>query len=250
LRDEYADAMTDSSPKPPPIPKGGFREVAVVAAAAGFAVHLDTRPLKTPAGRPCELPTQALAEAVAAEWRAAAPKPPPSGAIKLTQMAATALDRIAAHRAAIEAQLLAYAETELLCHRADHPPELAARQQAVWQPLLDWLAMRHDALLAPTVGIIARPQAPASLAALAAALAGLDAWRLSAVSVAVAASGSLVIGLALADGRLTAEGAFAAAELDATFQIEKWGEDEEARRRRAGVRQELELAERFLGLLD
>jgi chaperone required for assembly of F1-ATPase len=246
--------MSDS-PSNPPIPRGGVRAVAVVPATGGFAVELDARPLKTPAGRPYELPTRALAEAIAAEWRAVAPKPPRPGAPSaskigpLTQMAATALDRIAAHRAAIEAQLLAYAETELLCHRADHPPELAARQQAVWQPLLDWLAMRHDALLAPTVGIIARPQAPASLAALGAALTGLDAWRLSAVSVAVAASGSLVIGLALAEGHLTAAGAFEAAELDATFQIEKWGEDEELLRRRAGVRAELDLAERFLGLL-
>jgi chaperone required for assembly of F1-ATPase len=246
--------MSDS-PSKFPIPKGGFRAVAVVPAAGGFAVQLDARPLKTPAGRPYELPTRALAEAIAAEWRAAAPKPPSRSGQSanktgpLTQMAGTALDRIAAHRAAIEAQLLAYAETELLCHRADRPPELAARQQAVWQPLLDWLAKHHGALLAPTVGVIARPQAPASLAALGAALAGLDAWRLAAVSVAVAASGSLVIGLALADGHLKAEGAFAAAELDATFQIEKWGEDEEELRRRAGVRAELALAERFLELL-
>lgn len=240
--------MTDSPAKPSP-PKPAFREVSVVAEGDGFAVRLDAKPLKTPTGAAFVLPTRALAEGIADEWRAAAPHPPRRGRMPLTQMAGTALDRIARHRADIEAQLLAYAEAELLCHRAGEPASLVARQQALWQPLLDWLAVRHDALLAPTVGVIARPQAPASLAALRGALAGFDTWRLAALSLAVSVSGSLVIGLALVDGRLAAAQAFDAAELDASFQIERWGEGEEARRRRAAVRQELELAERFLKLL-
>lgn len=241
--------MSDSPSKPKLSPKAAFTEVTVAAVEDGFQVQLDTRPLKTPAGRPYVVPTQALAEAIAAEWRASAPKPPSRGAMKLTQMAGTALDRVAAHRADIETQLLAYAETELLCHRADHPPELVARQQAQWQPLLDWLVMHHDALLTPTVGILAQSQPPASLAALRATLAAFDVWRLTAVSVAVSVSGSLVIGLALAAGRLDAAGAFDAAEVDTSYQIEKWGEDAEARQRRDGVRADLELAERFLRLL-
>jgi len=229
------------------------RETRIVPGAGGFALVVDGRPLRTPQGVEVVVPTRALAEALAAELREPGAQAGPgrlrAAAMPLVGMASTALDRIGRHRGDIEGQLLAYAETELLCHRAEHPPELAARQRATWQPLLDWLALRHDALLAVTTGILAKPQSPASLEALRTVIAGFDAWRLTGVSVAVAASGSLVIGLAMADGRLDARQAFDAAELDASYQIEKWGEDWEATQRRAGVRADLELAERFFRLL-
>jgi len=230
-------------------PRHTFTAVSAVAAAGGFAVRLDGRALRTPAGQDYVLPTQALAEAIAAEWRVAAPKPPRPEAMPLTRIAGTALDRLTRQRAAVEEQLLGHAETELLCHRAEAPPELAARQQRIWQPLLDWAAMRHDAVLTATAGIVAVKQPERSLAALRGALSALDPWRLAALSIAVAASGSLIIGLALLDGRLDPASAFEAAELDATWQIERWGEDREASDRRAGVRADLDLARRFLDLL-
>lgn len=217
-------------------------------ADGGFAIRLDGRPLRTPAGLDIVAPTLALAEAIAAELRATGGQVKPD-AVPLTRVAGTALDRIARHRADIERQLVAYAETELLCHRVEHPPDLATRQQATWQPLLDWLAHRHDALLATTLGILATPQSEASLAALRRTVAGFDIWRLAALSIAVAAAGSLVVGLALADGRIEAAQAFEAAELESTHQIERWGEDAEAAARRATVRADLELAARFFALL-
>ncbi|MBI3451892.1 MAG: ATPase, partial [Rhodospirillales bacterium] len=106
----------------------------------------------------------------------------------------------------------------------------------------------YDAPLAVTSGIAACSQPEASLAALERRLAGFDDGRLAALAVAVEATGSLVVGLALVAGRLDAVGAFAAAELDATYQIEKWGEDAEATQRRAGVRADLDAAARFLAL--
>jgi chaperone required for assembly of F1-ATPase len=233
---------------PPPKPKAAFTTVSVASAQGGFAIRLDDRPLRSPAGREIVAPTQKLAEAIAGELRATSGQIR-ADAVPLTRMAGTAVDRIAMHRTEIERQLVEYAETEHLCHRADHPPDLVARQQASWQPLLDWLALRHDALLVPTTGIVSKPQSEPSLAALRAAIHAFDDWRLAALSVAVAASGSLVIGLALADRRLDAAQAFAAAELDSTFQIETWGEDAEATARRAEVREELDLAARLFDLL-
>jgi chaperone required for assembly of F1-ATPase len=214
----------------------------------GFAVRVNGRPLKTPAGRPVIVPIRALAEALAAEWHGKSGKPD-LGGVPLTRIAATALDRIPVRRDDVIAELAGYAETELLCHRASDPPALVARQIAAWQPLLDWVAQRFDAPLAATVGVLPRAQSEASLAALRRALAALDDLRLAGLSVAVAAAGSLVIGLALAERRLDAERAFDAAELDATYQIEQWGEDEIARKRRAEVRADLEAADRFLRLL-
>ncbi len=231
-----------------PAPKPAFITVSVAPVANGFAIRLDTRPLKSPAGVEIVAPTAAMAEAIAEELRATGGRIK-AATVPLVRVAGTAADRVARHRAEIERQIVEHAETELVCHRADHPAELAARQQAIWQPLLDWLAHRHDALLAATSGVLAKPQNPESLAALRKAVAALDDWHLTALSIAVAAAGSLVIGLALADGRLDAHGAFEAAELDATFQIEKWGEDAEATRRRADVLADLQLAERVFKLL-
>ncbi len=227
--------------------KRPYREVRIAPVASGFAVLLDAKPLKTPAGRAVVLPTHPLAEAIAAEWAAQGERLA-LDRLPLTRIAATALDRLPGHRRDIEVGLMAYAETELVCHRADHPPALAARQHAVWQPLLDWLTERFAAPLAVTHGVVAHPQPEASLERLSGALAGYDDWRLAALAVAVSAAGSLVVGLALAEARIDADGAFAAAELDAIYEMEQWGDDPEAARRQAGVRADLEAAARFLAL--
>ena len=233
---------------PPPGQRRGYRDVHVQTIEGGFAIALDAKPLRTPAGTHIVVPHAALADAIAAEWRAQGDKIDLSG-LPLTRIAATALDRVRPRRAELVAELLDYAETELLCHRAGEPDALVARQAAIWQPVLDWLALRFDAPLTVTSGIHVRPHPPTSLAALRRALEQSDDWRLAGLAITVGIAGSLVIGLALAEGRLDADGAFEAAELDASFQIERWGEDAEAMARRAEIRAELAAAGRFLGLL-
>lgn len=213
-------------------------------------MRLDARPLRTPAGAPVVLPTAALAVAVADEWqgqgeRIAAERMP------LTRLACTVLDRVGRDRAALAAAILAYAETDLLCYRADQPATLVERQQQLWQPLVDWATLRFDAPLAVVAGVMHRPQPPGALAALGAAVAAIeDPWRLLALHEATVLTGSLVIGLALLEGRLDAEGAWRAAQLEEDYQIERWGEDAEATRRRAGLRAELDAVARLLALLD
>lgn len=234
-------------PIPPPNPV--FITATIAPSGDGYGVLVDGRPLRTPSGAAIVVPSEKLASAIAEEWCRAGARPR-AAAIPLTRIAATALDRFGSTRDAIEKQLLAYAETELLCHRAEGPPDLIAREHAAWQKLLDWLARRHDALLHVATGVTPRKQDQAALAALGKTIAGLDPWRCAVLSVAVAVSGSLVIGLALVDGHIDAAMAFDAAELDASYQMEKWGEDAEATARRAGVRAELNLAARFLSLLD
>lgn len=224
-----------------------YDQVTVEAAGDRFAIKLDDKPLKTPAGSPMVLPTRALAEAIATEWRGQGAKPD-MARLPLTRIAATAIDRIPARRDGVVTELVGYAETELVCHRAGDPPALVERQLAIWQPLLDWLAHRYDAPLAATAGVLPRAQAASSLEALRRAVASLDHFRLAGLSVAVSVSGSLVIGLALTEGRIGPQQAFDAAELDASFQIEQWGEDAIAGQRRAALRDELETAAQFLRL--
>lgn len=222
---------------------------AIVQERAGFVVTARGKPIVTPAGGPLALPTRGLAEAIASEWRAAGAKPAPEK-LPMTRSAATAIDLIPARRADVIADLLAYAETELVCHRAERPPRLVERQEEAWQPLLDWLAARHGARLMVTRAIQPLTQPPESLAALRRAVEAHDHFRLSGLSLAVTTAGSLVIGLALAAGRLDAAGAYEAAELDAEFQIAQWGDDPLAAARRAAVRADLASAARFLALLD
>jgi chaperone required for assembly of F1-ATPase len=231
----------------PPV-RRPYESVRVEARDDGHVVLLDAKPLRSPAGTVLRAPSAALAAEIAREWSEQPPRIDIARA-PLTRLLGTALDRVPANRAGVEEELAAHAQTELVCHRADHPPELAALQARTWQPLLEWFARSHDAPLRVTTGVIAIEQPGASLAAIRRALAALDDLRLTGLSVAVGAAGSLVIGAALVVGRIGPAEAFDAAELDASFQIARWGEDEEAARRRAQLRADLALADRWSRLL-
>ena len=163
--------------------------------------------------------------------------------------ACTAIDLISKKREQTVADVLAYAEHDLLCYRADAPAELTERQNRQWQPLLDWAALALDAPLKVTSGVVSVRQDEQVLQALKRVVTGLDALELSVLSGAVAASGSLIIGLALRAGEVEAEAAYAAAQLDELYQVERWGEDPDARRRREAIRQDLDAAARAFALL-
>jgi chaperone required for assembly of F1-ATPase len=221
-----------------------YKKVAVQAAEGGFAVMLDGRPVRTPGRKMLAVPSRALAEAIAGEWRAQGDKVEPRS-MPLTRLASTAIDLVGQRRPAIVDEIAAYAMTDLVCYRADAPAELAARQRAAWQPLLDWAAARYGAALVVTAGVVPRPQPPEAVAALHRAIEAHDDMALVALHAATAAAGSLIVALALLDGRIDAAEAFAVSQLDETFQIEKWGEDAEAAHRRAALRNDLAQAAEF-----
>ncbi|MGK9232809.1 ATPase [Inquilinus limosus] len=224
-----------------------YKTVTVVPVGDGFGVALDGKPIRSPAKAGFVLPSRALADAVAAEWAAQADDVVPA-TMPLMQLAATAIDRVAPNREHIVDTVAGYGGTDLLCYRAEAPAALAERQKAAWQPLLDWAMTALDAPLTATSGIVHQAQPDSSLAALRAAVAAQDDWRLTALHQATALTGSLVLGLALLAGRIDADTAFELAELDASFQIERWGEDAEATARRATLRAELQAAARLVEL--
>ena len=224
-----------------------YRHAAPIAAAAGVGVALDGRLVKTPAKRDLVVPGLALASAIAAEWNAQEAELRPS-AMPLTRLANITIDRDRNQRDAIVKATAGYAGTDLVCYRTADQPALAVRQQAVWQPLVDWVAHRYDAPLAVTAGVIPTRQPEASIAALAAAVAAQDDFALTALVVATAACGSLVIALALFEGRLDAADACAASQIDESFQIEAWGEDAEQTERRRALAAEIAAAARFWSL--
>jgi chaperone required for assembly of F1-ATPase len=224
-----------------------YKTVSVVEAGGGFAIALDDRPVRTPAKQPLAVPTAGLAEAIASEWAAQEGEVKPLSML-LTRLASTAIDKIPAERPRFVEELVNYSESDLLCYRAEHPPKLVARQEAQWQPLLDWLEDRHAARLEATQGIVPKAQPAGSIEALRAVVEGHDDWHFAALYSATTAAGSLVIGLALLDERLTADEAFELSQLDESFQIEQWGKDHEAEARREAIRAELHAAAEFLTL--
>ncbi len=225
-----------------------YKSAGITEAPEGFGVTLDGKPLRTPAKRPLAVPTRALAEAIAEEWQAQGETVEPKH-LPLTRLVSIALDLVAPRREAVVAEIVKYAGTDLVCYRAEQPPELVARQHAAWQPLIDWVTLRFDAPLAVTASILPVPQSPATLKALETAVAAYDTHRLAALHLATAACGSLVLALALIEGHLGAEAAFASAELDESYEIERWGEDAEQTRRRKGLKDDIALAARFVALL-
>jgi chaperone required for assembly of F1-ATPase len=218
------------------------------AEAGGFVVRLDGRPVMTPARRQLELPSPALADAVAAEWNAQEAKVDPRS-MPLTGLANAAIDRVAPDKDAFARSLAKYGEGDLLCYRAEGPDQLVRRQAEAWDPLLIWARRRFDVDFTLVEGIIHRPQPAETVDRLARAVAARDPFPLAALSPLVTISGSLIVALALAEGAIDVEQAWAAANVDEAWQSEQWGEDALATAALEARRLEFEAARRFLELL-
>lgn len=211
-------------------------------------VMLDARPVRTPGRVPLALPTDALAAAVAEEWRAVTGEIDPR-AMPLTGLANAAIDRVTNDRALFAAGLARYGESDLLCYRAESPAALVARQAAHWDPPLAWARARYDVHLIVTSGIVHAEQPAATVARLGEAIAAHDAFVLAALSPVVTITGSLVLGLALAELAMDPASIWAAAQLDEDWQAEHWGIDPLAAKALATRRADYDAAVRFLGAL-
>jgi chaperone required for assembly of F1-ATPase len=226
-----------------------YKEVSVQAEDAGLAIRLDGRPVRTPARAPLALPSPQLAAAVAEEWRSQGEDIDPRS-MPLTGLSNAAIDRVAPDPAAFAVPLAAYAGADLLCYRADAPPLLIAREAEAWDPLLAWARGRYDVTFEVVNGLVHKPQPEATVQRLAAALSARSAFALAAMSPLVTIGGSLVVALALAEGRIGAQDAFDVTHLDELWQAEKWGEDALATQAREARRDDFLAAARFLSLLD
>jgi chaperone required for assembly of F1-ATPase len=225
-------------------PRRFYKNATVTPAEGGWGVLLDGKPLRSPAKRPFVLPTEALAAAIAEEWQAQGDKIDPHS-MPLMQFAATAIDRVADDRDALIEEVAGYGHSDLICYRAEEPEALVRRQEERWQPLVAWVAERYDIALNVTTGIVAVEQPAHALATFRRVLGACDLYALTALAAVTGSAGSLVIALALAEGRLRPDEAADAALLDELYQAEQWGSDPEAEKRRASVRADLKAANRF-----
>ena len=210
----------------------------------GFEVILDDRPLRTPGKQPLILPAEGLAREIAREWDAQTDVIDPN-MMPLTRAANSAVEKVARQFSAVADMLAEYGGTDLLSYRADQPAELARRQAEAWDPLIDWSAIQLRAPLQITHGVIPIAQDPQALLRLRARLDGLDVFGLTALHDLVTLPGSLILGLAVIDGRIGAAEAFRLSRIDEDFQIERWGEDDEAKIAAENRKAAMQNAERF-----
>jgi chaperone required for assembly of F1-ATPase len=225
-----------------------WKITSVEPAEGGFTVSLDGRPMKTPSKTPFIAPSRALAEAAAAEWDAQ------EGAIRVTTMPVTrainvALDRVAREHEAVADIVAEYGATDMLCYRASWPGPLAEREAEGWNPILAWVETRYGAPLIQVEGVVHVAQPAASIAALRAVVKAFDPFALAALHELVSIAGSLGLGLAVAEGRLSAPDAWTLSRIDEDYQIEQWGEDDEAKALAARRHRDFLRADRFLTLL-
>jgi chaperone required for assembly of F1-ATPase len=231
-----------------PILRRRFYTTATAAAGlAGYMVQLDDKPLRTPAHRAVAVPTHALAQAIAAEWEAQGDVIDPAK-MPLTRLANVIIDGVKDRPGPVAAEVQKYLASDLVCYRAGSPPGLVERQARAWDPILEWARQALGADFSVGEGIIHVAQPAAALAAARAAIPD-DPWRLGGLHAVTTLTGSALIALALARGRLTAEAAWQAANVDEDWNIKQWGGDETALERRAFRFAELQAAARVLASL-
>lgn len=228
-------------------PKRFWKQAEAFACDGGFTVRLDARAVKTPAKSALVVPTLAMAQAIADEWQAQAEKIRPE-TMPFTRSANSAIDKVAVQFDEVAGLIAAYGGSDLLCYRAQSPASLSARQAAAWDPLLDWAAEGLNARLVTAFGIMPVEQPAGAVRALEARVSALTPFELAGVHDLVAISGSLVLGLAVFEGKLPAETAWEISRIDETWQNEQWGEDEEAAEYEAVRRGGLLHAARFCQL--
>lgn len=197
-------------------------------ADGGWEVILDDKPVRTPGKHPLILPTEALARAIAAEWDAQSDVIDPI-TMPLTRAANSAIEKVAPQFDDVAGMLAEYGGTDLLSYRAEQPEDLVRAQAEGWDPLIDWSATDLQAPLRITHGVVPVTQDQAALNRLHDQVRSLDNFGLTALHDLVTLPGSLLLGLAVIRGRLTAEQAFALSRIDEEHQAKLWGEDDEAR---------------------
>jgi chaperone required for assembly of F1-ATPase len=231
------------------LPRRFYTTVGVgLSADGGHTILLDGRIARTPGKRALRLPSKALAEAVATEWDVQQKVIDPA-TMPLTRLVNTAIDGVEARMADVAADVVKYAGSDLLCYRADYPDGLAARQRALWDPVLAWAAKHHKASFTVANGLMPVAQPEEAGQRVADAVAPLDPLRLTALHVMTTLMGSALLGLAVIGGHLTPEAAWEAAHVDEDWQIAEWGEDTEALARRERRWREMQAASALVRLM-
>ncbi|QTD55375.1 ATP12 family chaperone protein [Parasphingorhabdus cellanae] len=225
-----------------------YKRAASVVAENGFSIHLDGRPIKTPARNPLHLPTKQLGEAIASEWAAQGDEIDPV-TMPLTALAQGALDQVAHERERVVRRIAAFSDSDMLYYRGDDSQQALADHQAEkWDPLLNWARARYDVSFTLTRGIMHRPQSKHTIARLSEVVEAQDDFTLAAMLSLVGLAGSLIAVLALIEGEYDAETLWPLMNLEELWQEQQWGRDDLAVANRGIKQAEFFAAQQFLTL--
>ena len=225
---------TDDPPnteKKPALPKRFYKAAAVEAKAGGYAVTLDGKVAKTPGRRPMLLPTPASADLVAQEFQAQTEWIDPVS-MPVMRLCNSVIDGVAGQEGAVADDAAKYAGSDLLCYRGTFPEGLIARQNAAWDPVLQWFSEAHGLKFQAIAGIIHVAQPEASLKRVRELLGHFNAFELAAAHQMTTLMGSVLLAIALVEQSIDPETAWTAAHVDEDWEISQWGEDAEAVERR------------------
>jgi chaperone required for assembly of F1-ATPase len=246
--DRSATAGSGPAKPEPSLPKRFYNDVAIKDEGGGAGVLLDGKPVRTPGKAPSVAPNKALAEAIGEEWRGQGARIDPA-TMPLTRLANSVIDGVKGHEEAVIGDILNYAGSDLMCYRAEGPKGLVTLQAKHWDPIVAWAKRDLGVSMRLAEGVMHVEQPPASLEQIKKHLKKFGTWSLAALHVMTGFSGSALLALAVALGRLSPEEAWAAAHVDEDWQISQWGEDEEAKERRENRRRDFAAAARMLELL-
>ena len=235
------------------LPRRFYTEVAIGQVDEGFGVLLDGKPVRTPAKAYLAVPTAALAESLAAEWRAQGDIIEPDG-MPMTRLANSAIDGVSAAIEPTAAEIAKYAETDLVCYRADTPVALVESQSAAWDPVLAFARQDLGARFICAEGVMYVAQPATALAAVRRAVddvvaGGAGVFRLAALSIVTNITGSVLLALAFARDVMPVEAVWTAAHVDEDYQMRVWGADHEALNRRERRRRDLDTAAKVYRLI-
>ena len=236
-----------------PLPKRFYKHATFAQGGDGWAVLLDERPVRTPAGAPLALPSARAAELVVAEWAAQGEFIDPA-TMPVTRLVNSALDGVANQMDETAAEIVKFAGSDLVCYRAAEPAALVIEQAKAWTPVLDFARETLGARFVLAEGVMFATQPEAAVAAVAGEVRAIatgpaGALRLAALSVMTSLTGSALIALAVAQGAMGVEEGWRAAHVDEDFQIRAWGADEEAAARRERRRSDMQAAARLFALV-
>lgn len=229
-------------------PRRFYTTVEVESEEGGFAVRLDGRAVRTPKGGRLVLPTRALAELVAEEWRAQG-EVLEIADMHATRLANTAIEQIPAAREATADSVASYAASDLICYFAEEPAVLVERQRAHWEPVLKRIEDEAKVSFIRAAGIVHAAQPDETLQEVRRIALALDDFGLAGLAFGAALFGSAILSLALQRDWLSGEAAFELSRLDEIWQEEQWGVDEEAAERVARIRGEAMMLDRWFKAL-
>jgi len=233
---------------PNPKPRRFYTSAAIAERDGAFAVTLDGRIAKSPAGARLIVPTRALATAVAAEWAAQADAIDVA-AMPLTRLAFTALDRVPGADEALAQTLVHFAQADVLCYFAETPQDLLARQSELWTPWLDWAAEALGLYFVRAVGIVHAPQPPDTLSRVASWARGKDGFNLTGLAFAAGLFHSAILALAVQHKKLSGSRALDLSRLDQAYQEDRWGVDAESAARTEAQRRDAQAVQAWFEAL-